>query len=71
MGAKSPLEAVERLTAVPLDTLAPLSPDEEARLRDEVRAEARAAVDELKAPRRAAQRAQGQSCRWRRRRTST
>ena len=49
MGAKSPLDAVERLTAAPLEKLEPLSPQEEAQLKDEVRAEARAAVAELKA----------------------
>ena len=48
MGATSPLDAVERLTAAPLETLKPLAPADEAKLRDEVRAEARAAVDELK-----------------------
>src|SRR5579862_9423327 len=30
MGAASPLEAVERITAVPADKLAPLPPDQEA-----------------------------------------
>jgi beta-lysine 5,6-aminomutase alpha subunit len=49
MGARSPLEAVERLTAAPLESLGRLSEAEEAALRDEVRAEARAAVEELKA----------------------
>ncbi|MBK7858791.1 MAG: lysine 5,6-aminomutase subunit alpha [Archangiaceae bacterium] len=49
LGARSPLEAVERLTAVPLDKLPPLSPQEDAALKDEVRAEARAAIEELKA----------------------
>jgi beta-lysine 5,6-aminomutase alpha subunit len=48
LGAKSPLEAVERLTALPTDKLGPLSPEMEGNLRDEVRAEARAAMDELK-----------------------
>lgn len=48
MGAKSPLDAVERLTAAPLETLQALSGAEELQLREEVRAEARAAVDELK-----------------------
>jgi beta-lysine 5,6-aminomutase alpha subunit len=48
MGASSPLDAVERLTAAPLEALGPLAPEEEARLRDEVRAEARAMVQELK-----------------------
>ena len=49
MGARSPLEAVERLTAAPLDKLGTLPPQEEAQLKDEVRAEARHAVEELKA----------------------
>jgi len=49
MGARSPLEAVERLTAAPLAALAPLSPAEETALRSEVRAEARAVVRELEA----------------------
>ncbi|MDX2014760.1 MAG: lysine 5,6-aminomutase subunit alpha [Myxococcaceae bacterium] len=48
MGASSPLDAVERLTAAPLSTLGPLPPEDEAKLRDEVRAEARAMVQELK-----------------------
>ncbi len=48
MGASSPLDAVERLTAAPLEALGPLPAAEEASLRDEVRAEARAAVEELK-----------------------
>ena len=48
MGATSPLDAVERLTALPLEKLAPLSDAEEKQLRDDVRAEARAAVEELK-----------------------
>jgi beta-lysine 5,6-aminomutase alpha subunit len=48
MGASSPLDAVERLTTAPLESLGPLAPAEEASLRDEVRAEARAVVDELK-----------------------
>ncbi|MGQ0506911.1 MAG: lysine 5,6-aminomutase subunit alpha [Myxococcaceae bacterium] len=47
LGAKSPLDAVERLTALPPEKLGPLPADQEARLREEVRAEARAAVDEL------------------------
>jgi len=48
MGATSPLDAVERLTAAPLETLGSLSKEEEAKLRDEVRAEAKAAAQELK-----------------------
>ncbi len=49
MGAKSPLEAVELLTAAPLASLGPLAPDEEERLRADVRSEARHAMAELKA----------------------
>ena len=49
MGAQSPLDAVERLTAAPLDKLGSLSAEVEGRLKDEVRGEARAAVAELKA----------------------
>jgi beta-lysine 5,6-aminomutase alpha subunit len=49
MGATSPLNAVERLTAAPIESLGPLSEVEEASLREEVRAEARAAAQELKA----------------------
>lgn len=48
MGASSPLDAVERLTAAPLEALQPLSADEEVKLRHEVQAEARAMVQELK-----------------------
>jgi beta-lysine 5,6-aminomutase alpha subunit len=48
MGAKSPLDAVEKLTALPADKLGPLPADQEARLRDEVKEEARAAMDELR-----------------------
>ncbi len=48
MGASSPLDAVERLTAAPLETLQPLPTDEEAKLRADVRAEADAMVRELK-----------------------
>jgi beta-lysine 5,6-aminomutase alpha subunit len=47
LGARSPMEAVERLTALPADKLGPLSPELEHNLREEVRAEARAAMDEL------------------------
>jgi beta-lysine 5,6-aminomutase alpha subunit len=50
MGATSPLNAVERLTAAPTELLqSSLSSADEARLRDEVRGEARAVVDELRA----------------------
>jgi beta-lysine 5,6-aminomutase alpha subunit len=48
MGARSPLEAVERLTALSPEKLQPLSPEMEHNLREEVRAEARGAMDELK-----------------------
>ena len=48
LGARSPLEAMERLMALPTDKLGPLSPEVEGNLREEVRAEARAAVDELR-----------------------
>lgn len=48
MGASSPLDAVERLTAAPLETLQPLAAEEEAKLRADVRAEAEAMVRELK-----------------------
>ena len=48
MGARSPLEAVERLTAAPLESLGHLPPSDEATLREEVRSEARAAVDEMR-----------------------
>jgi beta-lysine 5,6-aminomutase alpha subunit len=49
MGAKSPLEAVELLTAAPLSALQPLAPQDEVKLRAEVWIEARAAMDEFKA----------------------
>jgi len=48
LGARSPLEAVERLVALPADALAPLPVEEERKLREEVRSEARAAVEELR-----------------------
>lgn len=48
LGAKSPLEAVERLTALPTEKLGPLSPEMEQNLRAEVREEARAAVEDFK-----------------------
>src|SRR6266852_1810008 len=44
LGAKSPLEAVERLAVVPSERLAPLSPELEANLRQEVRAEVIAVI---------------------------
>jgi beta-lysine 5,6-aminomutase alpha subunit len=48
MGARSPLEAVERITAAPIEKLAPLSAEEEANLKAEVRSEIDAAIGELK-----------------------
>ena len=48
MGANSPVEAVERLTTAPIESLAPLAPADEAQLREDVRAEAKIAVDDLK-----------------------
>ncbi|PTL77190.1 lysine 5,6-aminomutase subunit alpha [Vitiosangium sp. GDMCC 1.1324] len=48
MGARSPLEAVERLTALPAEKLGPLSPEMEHNLREAVQDEARAAMDDLK-----------------------
>ncbi|WP_257457280.1 lysine 5,6-aminomutase subunit alpha [Archangium lipolyticum] len=48
LGARSPLEAVERLTALPAEKLGPLSPEMEHNLREEVRAEAQSAMDDLK-----------------------
>ncbi|HEX9507092.1 MAG TPA: D-ornithine 4,5-aminomutase subunit OraS, partial [Myxococcales bacterium] len=48
LGAKSPLEAVERLTVVRSEKLAALSPEREANLRQEVRAEVAAAVQDLR-----------------------
>ncbi len=48
MGAASPLQAVERLAALTPAQLQPLPPAEEQRLQDDIRAEARAAADELR-----------------------
>jgi beta-lysine 5,6-aminomutase alpha subunit len=49
LGARSPLEVIERLTALPLDKLtASVSPETEAALEREVRSEVQAAVAELK-----------------------
>jgi beta-lysine 5,6-aminomutase alpha subunit len=48
MGAASPMEAVERLTSVPIEKLPALAPEEEAKLREDVRDEARAAVEDLR-----------------------
>jgi beta-lysine 5,6-aminomutase alpha subunit len=53
-GARSPLDAVERIAALPAGRLGPLPAEVEGNLREEVRREARSAVDELK--RRIAQR---------------
>src|SRR5476651_2480809 len=44
---KDPLQAIEQIAAHP-EKLPPLKPDEELQLRDEMRADARAAVRELK-----------------------
>jgi len=49
MGAKSPLEAVERIVAAPAEKLARLSPEIEGNLREVVRGEVAAALEELKA----------------------
>src|SRR5678815_4475423 len=48
LGAASPLDAVERIAALPAGKLAPLSAEMEGNLREEVRREAEAAVDELR-----------------------
>src|SRR5262245_31144199 len=48
LGAASPLDAVERIAALPAGKLAPLYAEIEGNLRDEVRREAEAAVDELR-----------------------
>ncbi|MFL5351311.1 lysine 5,6-aminomutase subunit alpha [Archangium sp.] len=47
MGARSPLEAVERLTALPVEKLGPLSAEMEQNLREAVQDEARAAMDDF------------------------
>ncbi|HXX31337.1 MAG TPA: lysine 5,6-aminomutase subunit alpha, partial [Myxococcaceae bacterium] len=44
----SPLDAVERIAALPAAKLGPLSPEKEGNVRAEVRREAEAAVDELR-----------------------
>jgi beta-lysine 5,6-aminomutase alpha subunit len=49
MGAQSPSEAVERITAAPVDKLVPLEPEEEGRIREEVRREVQGALSELRA----------------------
>jgi len=54
LGARSPLDAVERIAALPVERLQPLSPEVEGNLRAEVRREAKAATEELR--RRIAQR---------------
>jgi beta-lysine 5,6-aminomutase alpha subunit len=48
LGAKSPSEVVQILTRAPLQTLPVLPPEREARLLEEVRQEARAAVEDLR-----------------------
>ena len=48
LGAQSPLDAVERIVAAPIEKLEPLSAEKEGRLRDEVAREIRGAVSELK-----------------------
>ena len=48
MGARSPMEAVERLTALPAEKLGPLSAEMEHNLREAVRAEASAAMEDFK-----------------------
>src|SRR5262249_14690827 len=48
LGAASPLDAVERITALPATRLSPLSTEVEGNLRQEVRREAEAAGEELK-----------------------
>ncbi|MGI5862406.1 MAG: lysine 5,6-aminomutase subunit alpha [Myxococcales bacterium] len=47
MGANSPLDAVEKLIALPLENLDPPTPEEDAAIRELMRRETRAAVDEL------------------------
>lgn len=47
MGARSPTEAVERITAAPDRALVPLAPEVEERVRREVQAEIQSAVREL------------------------
>ncbi|MGO8968958.1 MAG: lysine 5,6-aminomutase subunit alpha [Myxococcaceae bacterium] len=54
LGARSPLDAVERISALPMERLKPLSAEVEGNLREEVRREAKSATDELR--RRIAQR---------------
>ncbi|HWV37759.1 MAG TPA: lysine 5,6-aminomutase subunit alpha [Vulgatibacter sp.] len=50
MGGRSPLEMIEQLTRLPAAELQkPLDPAEEAAIRDEMRADARAAMEELTA----------------------
>ena len=48
LGAKSPLEVVERLTNAPLPAQTLPSPELDAKLREEVRRETRAAVEDLR-----------------------
>jgi beta-lysine 5,6-aminomutase alpha subunit len=47
LGARSPTEALERLLAVPLDKLPALTDEQEGRLRDEIRSEAKSALEQL------------------------
>src|SRR5450755_4733942 len=54
LGARSPLDIVERIAALPLEKLKPLSAEAEANLRQTVRREAASATEELR--RRIAQR---------------
>jgi beta-lysine 5,6-aminomutase alpha subunit len=54
LGARSPLDAVERIAALPLERLQPLSAEAEGNLRQAVRREAQSATEELR--RRIAQR---------------
>ncbi|HZA49108.1 MAG TPA: lysine 5,6-aminomutase subunit alpha [Myxococcaceae bacterium] len=49
MGARSPVEAVERITAIPADKLTPLSPELDAAIKEEVRREFDGALSELRA----------------------
>jgi beta-lysine 5,6-aminomutase alpha subunit len=48
LGARSPLDAVERLAALPLERLQPLSAEAEGNLRQAVRREAHSATEELR-----------------------
>ncbi|MFN0064408.1 MAG: lysine 5,6-aminomutase subunit alpha [Myxococcaceae bacterium] len=48
LGAQSPIDAVERIAALPAQKMAPLSNEEEQKVRALVRAEAARAIEELK-----------------------